>query len=249
MANIKQFVCLGGLPRTGSTLLSAILSQNPEIHAEGNSAVCQIMSDIWITCDTLAKEQLTANNREHTKIDLIKEIPNIYYKGVTASVIVDKCRSWPTKDNQLLYRQLTANPKTIILTRPLEEIVKSFINLFEENGYTGNLEKRFSEIWSAAITHAIEGIKWAKQNNTGEFLFVSYDELTTDTEATIKKIYSFCEWKSFNHNFNSIVNMHPENDDVYQLKGMHDIRSSVSKRKLTTQLSPAMLKQCRALDI
>ena len=51
------------------------------------------------------------------------------------------------------------------------------------------------------------------------------------------------------HNFNSIVNMHPENDDVYQLKGMHDIRSSVSKRKLTTQLSPAMLKQCRALDI
>ena len=125
MANIKQFVCLGGLPRTGSTLLSAILSQNPDIHAEGNSAVCQIMSDILVTCETLAKEQLTANNREHTKIDLIKEIPNIYYKDVTASVIVDKCRSWPTKDNQLLYRQLTSNPKTIILTRPLEEIVKS----------------------------------------------------------------------------------------------------------------------------
>lgn len=249
MANIKQFVCLGGLPRTGSTLLSAILSQNPDIHAEGNSAVCQLMSDTWVTCETLAKEQLAANNREHTKIDLIKEIPNIYYKDITASIVVDKCRSWPTKENQQLYKHLTNNPKTIILTRPLEEIVKSFINLFEENGHPGNLEKRFADVWSAPITHAIEGIKWAKQNNTGEFLFVSYEELTSQTEETIKKIYSFCEWEFFNHNFNSIINMHPENDDVYKLKGMHDIRSTISKRKLNTQLTPALLKKCREMDV
>lgn len=248
MANLPQFVCLSGLPRTGSTLLSAILSQNTNIHAEGNSAVCQLMSDIQISCDTLAKEQLTANSREHTKIDLLKAIPNAYYKNVTASIIIDKCRAWVTKENQLLYRYLTNNPKTIVLTRPLEEIVKSFINLFEENGYTGNLEKRLLDTWFQPICYALEGINWAKQNNNGEFLFVSYDELTTNTEETIKQIYSFCEWEPFDHNFNSIVNIHPENDEVYQLKGMHDIRSSVSKRKVTSQLTPAMLKKCRELD-
>jgi len=46
----SQFVCLSGLPRSGSTLLSAILSQNPLIHAEGNSAVCQLMWDMQMSC-------------------------------------------------------------------------------------------------------------------------------------------------------------------------------------------------------
>ena len=35
--SFDQFVCLAGMPRAGSTLLAAILSQNPQIHTEGNS--------------------------------------------------------------------------------------------------------------------------------------------------------------------------------------------------------------------
>ena len=57
----KQFVFLSGLPRTGSTLLSAILSQNPKIYSEGNSAVCQLMYDMQQSCIHKAKEQLIAN--------------------------------------------------------------------------------------------------------------------------------------------------------------------------------------------
>ena len=41
---------LSGLPRTGSTLLSAILYQNPKIHAEGNSGLCQLMWDLEVSC-------------------------------------------------------------------------------------------------------------------------------------------------------------------------------------------------------
>ena len=61
---MEQFVCLSGLPRSGSTLLTAILSQNPLIHAEGNSAVCQLMWDLHQSGLTTAKEQLKANGRE-----------------------------------------------------------------------------------------------------------------------------------------------------------------------------------------
>jgi len=73
--SFSQFVCLSGLPRSGSTLLSAILSQNPLIHAEGNSAVCQIMWDTHTSCFTKANEQLRANNREQTIFDLVSQIP------------------------------------------------------------------------------------------------------------------------------------------------------------------------------
>ena len=68
-------------------------------------------------------------------------------------------------------------------------------------------------------------------------------------KETIEKIYSFCGWEHFDHDYNNIINKHPENDDVYNLVGMHDVRSTISKRSLTTQLSPAMLKRCRELDV
>ena len=89
----------------------------------------------------------------------------------------------------------------------------------------------------------------AKKSNKGEFLFVSYNELVTQTKETIEKIYTFCEWDSFEHNYNEIINKHPEDDTVYKLNGMHDIRSTISKRNLNTQLTPAMLKRCKELDI
>lgn len=249
MDNTKQFVCLSGLPRTGSTLLSAILSQNTNIHAEGNSAVCQLMNDMYISCETSAKEQLTANNREYTKIDLVKSIPNVYYQHILSPIIVDKCRAWTEERNQFLYKHITQTPKTIVLVRPLEEIIKSFVNLYEENNYTGNIEKKLVDvgIWHG-INEAISGIKWAKKNNRGEFLFISYDELIGHPEETLKRIYEFCGWEWFDHDYNAIVNTHPENDNVYKLKGMHDVRNTISKRLLTTQITPALLKKCREID-
>jgi len=59
----KKFFFISGLPRTGSTLLSSILYQNPLIHAEGNSALCQLMWDNYISCLCNSKEQLIANNK------------------------------------------------------------------------------------------------------------------------------------------------------------------------------------------
>jgi hypothetical protein len=65
---MKNFVMMCGLPRTGSTLLSSILNQNPLIHAEGNSAVCQLMWDMEVSCNTSGQEQIKANKRENTRV-------------------------------------------------------------------------------------------------------------------------------------------------------------------------------------
>ena len=75
-------VFLSGLPRTGSTLLSAILCQTPHIHAEGNSAVCQLMWDIQQSCLTTASQQLAANDKIDVIHDLVSQVPDIYYKNI-----------------------------------------------------------------------------------------------------------------------------------------------------------------------
>jgi sulfotransferase len=221
------FVALSGLPRTGSTLLSAILSQNPDVHAEGNSAVCQLMWDMQQSCETGAAEQLQANRRQATQDDLVRAIPAIYYKDVKAQHIVDKCRSWTLPDNMaMLRRYVTDDPKVIVLTRPIDEIVQSFVRLRQANGWT-DPKAGLLDPMSEPIMRSQFGVEHARATNSGEFLFIEYAELIGDPQDVIENIYGFCGWEPFGHDFTNIVNQHPEDDSVYGLAGMHDIRPTI----------------------
>jgi sulfotransferase len=245
----KKYIGLSGLPRTGSTLLSSILSQNPEIHAEGNSAVCQLMWDMQCSVHESSILQLTVSNRIDTGIELIKNIPNMYYKDVTASTVIDKCRSWTLPDNMaMLNKYFEHKPKVLVLERPLVEVVRSFVALRQANNWQGDLEAELLDDWSEPIMRSYEGVKWAKANNKGEFLFVQYDDLLNNTKSTIDKIYEFCELEFFEHDFNNIVNKHPENDKIYGMLGQHDIRPTISKRELDVTLSDAIIKRCKEIE-
>ena len=246
---MDKFVALSGLPRSGSTLLSSILSQNINIHAEGNSAICQLMWDAQCSVLGTANQQLIASNKIDVGIELIKNIPNIYYKDIKASTIIDKCRSWTLPDNMaMLYNYIDSKPKVIVLERPIMDIVKSFVYLRKENNWQGNLEEGLLDDWSEPIIRSLNGVKWAKENNKGEFLFIQYGDLLYNTNSTINKIYEFCELEFFEHDFNNIVNKHPENDEIYGMLGPHDVRPTISERKLDIKLSSSIMKKCKQLD-
>lgn len=247
MVVIEQFVALAGLPRTGSTLLSAILSQNPEIHAEGNSAVCQLM---WETQQAVIEnEQIRANNKLISILDpLVTQVLPIYYSDVTKPIIVDKCRTWTLPSNMdMLYRYFDDSPKVIVLVRPMVEIVASFMSLRQNSGWE-DLEARLFDDGSEPIMRPLAGVEWARKNNNGEFLFVTYDELVDDTKETLSRIYEHCRWKPFKHNLNKIVKNFSQSDEVYGLVGMHDIRSQISRRTVDVDLSLELIEKCNKLD-
>jgi sulfotransferase len=249
---MEQFVCLSGLPRAGSTLLSAILSQNPLIHAEGNSAVCQLMWDMQQSCLTTSKEQLLANGREkNTTTHLITQIPHIYYKDIKEKIVVDKCRSWTINENiTMLETYIDKNYKIIILERSVTDIVKSFVKLYNTNGiHNHELEKQLLIPNSEPLMRSISGVNCAKKNNKGNhFLFINYDDLICNTEATINRIYDFCGWKYFTHNFKHIECKYPEDDSVYGLKGMHKLHNKIEKKENSTILSSKIMKKCTTID-
>jgi len=242
---LKQFVALSGLPRTGSTLLSAILSQNPNIHAEGNSAVCQLMWDMQQSVGN--SEQLKANNKDLLDA-LVKPIPHTYYSDIKKPIVVDKCRSWTLPANiQMLNRYFDNTPKVIVLVRPVVKIVASFMSLRKANGWQ-DLEAGLLDNGSEPIMRSLAGVEWARKNNNGEFLFVSYDELVDKTQETLDRIYEHCGWETFEHNLGNIVNTHKENDDVYNLVGQHDIRPQINRRTIDVELSNELIDRCNRLD-
>lgn len=248
---MEQFVCLSGLPRTGSTLLSAILSQNPKIHAEGNSALCQLMWDMFVSCKNASNEQLSANCREKTVYDLLSQLPHIYYKDAKEPIIVDKCRTWLLRANiELLKNYITKDYKIIVLERPVTDIVKSFSKLYSRNNVSIDLNK-FLLPNSDPIMRSIVGINQAKKeakNDDSHYLFISYEELINNTKETISKIYNFCGWEPFEHDFNNIVVKYPEDDTIYGLKGFHTVRSYIKKEENTVKLSQEILEKCKIID-
>lgn len=245
----NSYFFLSGLPRTGSTLLSTVLSQNPAIYAGGNSALCQLMWDTQQSCRTSAYQQLAATGKfEEVQATLCGGLPDAYYKGVDGKTVFDKCRSWTLPDNMDMIRAyVTQTPKVIVLIRPIEDIVASFVALNEANGVTADAPERMLEDWSEPIMRSYNGVMHAKSVNQGEFLFIDYDDMVSDMAAALNKIYSFVGLAPFEHTLDSIRTTAPEDDNVYGLAGMHDVRASVSKREINIGLPESVRSICDKL--
>jgi sulfotransferase len=217
---------LSGLPRSGSTLLTTLLYQNPLIYTEGVSALCDVM---WQTHQSFNISQaIPANHRQFHAHQMIADLPNRYYSDVTRPVVIDKCRTWTAPDNiKMLQHYVTPKPKVIVLTRNLDDIIVSFKSLFERNERndfdTSGMPEEFNR--NVACT---QSAKDANDPNT--FLFVEFEDLIGNTQHELNRIYEFLGMESFQHDFNNIVTMNPEDDSVYGLHGMHDVRRTIGKR-------------------
>ena len=245
----KNFIFLSGLPRTGSTLLSAILSQNKDIHAPGNSPVCQLMWDMHVSCHNSASEQIRANNRTDAIDDLIRSIPETYYKHTQKNFVVDKCRSWTLPVNlDLIQKHVTKNPKILVLLRPIDEILVSMAQLRKKNGWKGDLFTGLLDEGSEPIMRSLAGVINAKSLDTNWFHFVNYKDIVYDPSTTMNGIYDFLKLPRFEHDFESITQEYPENDFVYGMLGQHDIRPTLSELEKTVKLPKNLVKKCHVIN-
>tara|TARA_Y100000817_G_C16841682_1_gene538306 strand:- start:1103 stop:1828 length:726 start_codon:yes stop_codon:yes gene_type:complete len=229
-----QFFFMAGLPRTGSTVLSSVLSQNPKVYAGPYSPVCQVMRDLTVGLSELAFDEMKIANRADFSSELIKNVPELYYKNVEQPFIVDKNRDWLHPRNvALLKDHVTPDPKILVLTRDKKAIMDSFKTLWIKNStphdeydlLCANTEKQIS-------FYCDEVIPTAKANNKKGFwhpdqmLFIEYEKFMANPNGTFKSIYSFFGWEPFTHNFTNIKPVHIEND--FHLGppniGMHEVR-------------------------
>ena len=112
---LKSYYFISGLPRSGSTLLSGILKQNPEFYADISSPV-EALTGSSIDIISGAENNFTVT--ENQRKNLLYGIFDGYYQHIKKPVIFDTSRSWTKKTNslQLLF------PYTKILC-PVRDIV------------------------------------------------------------------------------------------------------------------------------
>lgn len=249
---MQKYYFMAGFPRSGSTLLSAILNQNPNIHSEPSSPVCGIMYNAERSI--LLSEQYTAYPKPVIIPKVINGILENYYQDVTNKIIIDKSKEWIIPEYfDVLLRNLDYEPKIIVTTRDILDILASFIHLVSLNNPGENFIDQgimsrqdinmYRDINDIRCDHlmrsggTIDNILYGMTNVISEknkkyFHIIEYENLVNNTEQTIKDIYKFLDIEEFKHNFDNIKHTKKEDDTVFGLLGQHDVRPTISKQNI-----------------
>ena len=244
----KTYFFMAGLPRSGSTLLSSILNQNPDIYSGPQTTFPNMMLSMYH--ETQKSESFQSGYNIDGYVNLMKQIPNNFYFNVNKKYIIDKNRNWGTIDNIKLLDLLSDNVKIICPVRPILEILTSFINLAQENsnnwidkkildipsGYYRSLNDARCDVLMSdenSISHNIFSLATALQpEHRKKFHFIRYKDLISNPKETIDAVYDFFEIKKFKHQFENLKwEKMPNEENFFGIKNMHHVEPTIKSSK------------------
>jgi len=233
----KQLFFLVAQPRSGNTLFTSIMNQNPDIACTPNSITLEIMKDLHLLKDT----DVFLNYPDHKSLDnVLDSVYDTYYKEWPQPIIIDRGPVLTPGNFYLMQKYFKRPFKCIILLRDLMDVLASYMKWYTENPDSFvnkfNLktdEEKLSMIMNkdGAVAKDLEAIK-NSFNYPNICHYIKYDDLVAQPEKEIKKIYNFIEEPYFNHKFNNLQQVEVNGmkyDDTIVGKNMHNIRSVVRK--------------------
>lgn len=255
----KTYHFLAGLPRSGNTLLSALLNQNPDIYSTPLSPLPTFMWEFANTCNTA--EQVNRNTENQIKAEIfLSSFMDNYYKEVQKPVVIDREKAWGTPANLNIIKQyITPTPKIIFTVRDILEIIASFVKMdayylkngaYNSNYYMANYRSEKDLVAeylmepNGDIGKGLLSLASAfYPENKGVFHIVEYKNLVFNPEETMAGIYDFLDMPHYEHNFKKIQKVETDNDEVLGLpKDLHDIRKSLSKSSTSTDILSDYIK-------
>lgn len=247
MSGVKKYLYFSGLPRSGNTLLSAILNENSDIHSTGHS----FLPDLFFAMKkTEYSSDRFKNYPCHNNLTNVYKniIPN-YYKNYNVKYVIER-GDWITPYNINLLNQFVPNKiKIVILVRDILQIIKSFLKLCEENPefyinqeynsldhttlFTDEIETKVDlfmakDKYIDTMLYSIHQLK--KNNLLKNFLLVDYNDLVDEPKKTIDKIYNYYGIEPFKHSFKNFKKT-PIYDDSIVGAPMHKLMEGKIERK------------------
>jgi sulfotransferase len=223
---------LAGLPRSGNTLLSALLNQNPNVYSSPLSPVRQYLD----TLDTMESLSSNIRNEENTRrsLNFKSSLFNKFYEDVDNPIIIDREKQWVTQRSlNLITKYITPNPKVIVTVRDVLEILASFIALQPPGFPVEEVCDKFMTDTHSEMPLLLSSLRQAIQPaNKGTFLILEYNEIVHNPEITMNKVYSFLEIESFNHDFQNIAKLEVDRDHLVGANPrMHEVSPTLQPSK------------------
>jgi sulfotransferase len=242
-----HFIC--GLPRAGSTLLGALLRQNPRFHAGMTSPVCGL---VGASVDLMSAGREAAHLvTTEQKRAIVRGLFDSYYAAMADDrVIFDTNRRWSA---QLpLLADLFPDCRVIACVRDVPWVMDSIERLVRQNPYentrlfgAGDRGTVYSRTEALARSNGLVGSAWTalKDGFYGEqsarLLVVEYDLLARKPLDVLKLIYDFVGepwWDG--HDPENVAYDAPEFDQALGVDGLHRVRPQVRFEPRRTILPP-----------
>lgn len=236
---MRKYNFISGLPRSGTTLLSAILKQNPRFTAGISDVVQGYATSIIDSTNTGVGIDTTITIEKRREI--IRSIFDTFYSN-NNEVCFNTNRGWSAATS--LLKDLYPDFRMIVCVREIPWILDSFEQLNAKNPYTvkalyhhqnnlsvyertnmlmGNLPN-----FAGYVAGPLANVKQSLFcNERDQICYVEYDDLVKNPLIIMKKIYNFIGESWFEHDFDNVEDSYDEFDVGAKIEGLHRVRKRV----------------------
>jgi len=256
---------MAGLPRSGSTMLSSILNQNPRFYSGPSSPVLGAM--FAVEQNFMGNELYHGYPKPDQVREIIGSVPHHFYSDVNKPVVFDKNRAW-TARVPYIEGYIGQQAKILVPVRRVDEVLTSILTMVHRNPFQEGQERvnfvdeqliktntpindynRCMYLLNdgGIVYESLNAIMMGFQQNVRDKMhFVDYNDLVDNPKKTMEDIYDFLGEDYYDHDFDSLSNIHREDDlNTYGLGDMHEVRSKVEK----TSPSPSSVLPEEILDL
>jgi len=234
----RKFHFISGLPRAGTTLLAAILNQNPRFRAGMTSPLADIMGVVM--AEASSKNDFSFDVSDEQRVARLRGlVENFYSAQAGADVMFDTSRLWCSR--MQLLNVLFPGVKVIACVRQLAWVLDSMERLVRRQPVSVSKVFRFdtnTTVYSRveALTDPRGMVGFAYQATKEAFygphaqnhlLMLTYESLVSDPAAAVRAVYQFLGEPWFEHDFDRIEYNADEFDARVGMPGLHSVRPKV----------------------
>jgi sulfotransferase len=252
----KTYHFITGLPRSGSTLLSSILKQNPRFHASITDPVANLVKGVIENCQNSPgmKSEVPVSRRQN----MVRYLIDGYYADVDKPIIFNTNRAWTYLTH--VTGELYPRSKHIVCVRDINWVLDSFEsahrrNPFSTNTVTGGLSQSvYQRVDTLMKEDGVVGFPYTgiKQAITGadshQLFILEYEQLCKQPGSIMKALYNFINEPHFEHDFDNVAASWDEYDAEIGIK-LHEVRQKVEWRTRPFILPPDILNKYAKMEV
>ena len=250
MNSNTQLHFISGLPRSGTTLLAAILRQNQQLHSSIQSPLADIVRAATFTMSNSESAFLIDDTQRKL---IVESIFKNFYEGHRDKIAVfDNNRSWTAQ--LCAIATLLPEARVLVCLRNPAWVLDSIERLVQANPlrhsrlFTQEQGSVFGRVESLATKHllapALNGVRQAWFSEYAPRLVaIQYDSLVERPRETVAKLYDILGIAPFQHDFDNVEYDEPAFDERLGLVGMHRVSGPVRPRPRETILPPELFSK------
>lgn len=251
---MRRYHFISGLPRSGTTLLSSILKQNPRFTSSISDPLAGYIDGIITNTEQSAGMATIVSIPRRQQI--MRDLVDSFYTSGN-EVCFNTNRGWTA--NTALLKTLYPDFRMIVCVREIPWILDSFEQLHQKNPLTlkplyhhqnlGTVYDRSHMLMGGMpnfvgyVSGPLANLKQSMYcNERNQLLYVEYDTLVKYPSEVMNRIYAFLQEPVFDHDFNNVSDSYDEFDESAKIIGLHTVKKKVEFKQRQSILPPDLYK-------